>query len=252
SPDDVEVTRLFGAEMVSGDPTQGRASFAHVSPGKDQTIAGSGDIGRDPNVEDTVKQTLSGILIGMIAVVALAVLFMTSEFRRNTIWLTLAASPRRGRVLAAKAVVIGAAGFAAGLLGALGALALTGPMRRSAGLPSVALTDGRVIQAILGSGALLAVIAVFALSLATIFRRSAPAIAVTVLLLLLPQILATGLPLAAAKWLTRLTPAAGFAAQDTVERYDTAIGPWQGLGVLCVYTALALAGAVTLLRRRDA
>jgi hypothetical protein len=37
-----------------------------------------------------------------------AALFVTSEYRRGLIRTKLAASPRRGRVLAAKAVVIGA------------------------------------------------------------------------------------------------------------------------------------------------
>ena len=43
---------------------------------------------------------------------------MTAEYRRGLIRTTLAASPRRGRMLAAKALVIGAVAFAAGLLGA--------------------------------------------------------------------------------------------------------------------------------------
>ena len=45
-------------------------------------------------------------------------MFMTAEYRRGLIRVTLAASPRRGRVLAAKAVVIAAVAFAAGLVGA--------------------------------------------------------------------------------------------------------------------------------------
>ena len=45
---------------------------------------------------------------GLIAVVVVAAMFITAEYRRGLIRITLAASPRRGRVLAAKAVVIGA------------------------------------------------------------------------------------------------------------------------------------------------
>ena len=47
-------------------------------------------------------------------------MFMTAEYRRGLIRTTLAASPRRGRVLAAKALVVGAVAFVAGLLGAVG------------------------------------------------------------------------------------------------------------------------------------
>jgi hypothetical protein len=45
---------------------------------------------------------------------------------------------------------------------------------------------------------------------------------------------------------------AGLAIQQTRLRFDTAIGPWAGLGVLCGYAAVALVAALWLLRRRDA
>ncbi|MFG2091375.1 MULTISPECIES: hypothetical protein [unclassified Spirillospora] len=141
---------------------------------------------------------------------------------------------------------------AAGLAAAFGAVLLAGPVLRSNGLAPPPLGDATVLRAVVGTGALLGVIAVFALAVAVIVRRSAPAITVVLLLLLVPQIVATGLPLSAARWLERLTPAAGFAIQQTVTQYDRAIGPWAGFGVLCAYTAVALAAAAWLVRRRDA
>ena len=48
--------------------------------------------------------------------IVLATVFATSEYRRGLIRTTLAASPRRGRVLAAKAVVAGSLAFAAGAI----------------------------------------------------------------------------------------------------------------------------------------
>ena len=47
-----------------------------------------------------------------------AALFVTAEYRRGLIRLTFAATPARGRVLAAKSVVVAIAGFVAGLIGA--------------------------------------------------------------------------------------------------------------------------------------
>lgn len=123
---------------------------------------------------------------------------------------------------------------------------------RSHGLATPSLTNGAVLRAVAGTGALFAVIAVFSLAVAVIVRRGAPAITIVLLLLLVPQIVATGLPLSAARWLERLTPAAGFAIQQTVDRFDRAIDPWAGLGVLCAYTAVALAAAAWLVERRDA
>ena len=63
------------------------------------------------------------------------------------------------------------------------------------------------------------------------------------------------------EWL-RLTPAAGFAIQQSIPKYPQVIGlyvplasfyplePWAGFAVLCGYTALALGLAIFLLRRR--
>ncbi|QFG19857.1 ABC transporter permease subunit [Actinomadura sp. WMMB 499] len=286
SPDEIEVVRQFGGEVISGHPTDTTATFDGVAvrgawrdsaggsggsegawrdragPGGPAapegagstraggafTLTGSGDIGPDLFSDDTTRTALTGVLIGQAAIVTLAVLFVTSEFRRRMIAVTLAATPRRGRVLAAKAAVVAAAGLAAGLAAALGALLVTG----AGGRPVPPLTDGAVLRAVLGTGLLLAVVAVLALAVAVIVRRTAPAIALVLLALLVPQIVATGLPVSAARWLERVTPAAGFAVQQTVPRYDTAIGPWAGLGVLCAYAAVALAAAAWLLRRRDA
>jgi hypothetical protein len=276
SPDDIQIQRQFGGESVSGQSTQGTATFADITvqgakpqPGGESwrdrdgepvkvgagaplTLTGDGDIGPDRFGPDATADALGGTLIGVMAIIALAVLFMTSEYRRGLIHLTFAAGPRRGRVLAAKAIVIGAASFAAGLVAALIAVPASAAIRRSNDVVSPSLTEWPVLRAVLGTAALLAVVAVLALAVAAILRRAAPAIVVLVLALLLPQIVATGLPVEAARWLERVTPAAGFAMQDTVERYDTALGPWAGLGVLCCYAALALAAAVWLVRRRDA
>ena len=69
-------------------------------------------------IVDPLQVTFFGTLFGLIAVIALGAVFITAEYRRCMIRTTLAASPRRGRVLAAKAIVIGAVTFAAGLAGA--------------------------------------------------------------------------------------------------------------------------------------
>jgi ABC-type transport system involved in multi-copper enzyme maturation permease subunit len=97
-------------------------------------------------------------------------------------------------------------------------------------------------------------------------RRSAATIAVSIVLLILPGILATAtsLPANIDSWLMRLTPTAAFAIQATLPRYSLVTGayipangyfpisPWTGLAVLAAYTAAALGAAVWLVRLRDA
>jgi hypothetical protein len=105
---------------------------------------------------------------------------------------------------------------------------------------------------VVGTALVFALVAVLSLAVATIVRHTAVAIPLVILPLLIPSIVSGGLPLSVANWLTRLTPAAGFAVQQTITRYDTAIAPLVGLGVLAAYAAVALVGATLMLRRRDA
>jgi len=194
-------------------------------------------------------------------------MFITAEYRRGLIRTTLAATPRRGQVLAAKAIVTAAVTFAAGLAGSGAAILLGERMLRGSGrfiFPVGGLTEARVIA---GSAALLAVAALLALALGVIWRNGAGPVTATIALMVVPFFF-TG-PMAvlrgtAADWLLRVTPAAGFAVQHVLPVYSQVanaytpqygyypLPPWAGFAVLCAWAAAALALAAFLLRRRDA
>jgi ABC-type transport system involved in multi-copper enzyme maturation permease subunit len=195
-----------------------------------------------------------------------ATLFITAEYRRGLIRTTLTARPSRGRVLAAKAVVIGLVTFVAGLAATIVAVALGDRITRSNGnfvFPVSLLTEVRVIA---GTAALLAVAAVLALAVGTVLRRAAAAVTAVIVLIVLPYVLAIGsvLPAGPSQWLLRVTPAAAFAIQQSQPQYPQVsyaytpangyfpLAPWAGFAVLCAYTALALGLAAFLLHRRDA
>ena len=117
---------------------------------------------------------------------------------------------------------------------------------------------------IVGTALLLALAAILALALGAALRRSAGAVVAGIVLLVLPFILGNTLPVGPSNWLMRLTPTAAFAVQGThpvfaqVSNAYTVVNgyyplsPWAGLAVLCGYAAVALGGAIWLLRRRDA
>ncbi|HEY6280033.1 MAG TPA: ABC transporter permease subunit [Streptosporangiaceae bacterium] len=233
------------------------------------TLAGSGDIAPYVTVADPLGTVLKGSLVGLLTVIALGALFITAEYRRGLIRTTFAASPRRGRVLAAKAIVIGSVTFAAGLAGAAVALPIAERKLRSGGwassvYPVWSLTSSRGLQIVVGTAGLLAVAAILALSAGAVLRRSAGAIAAVVVLLIVPLILGAVLPQGPADWVLRLTPAAAFGLQQGTPHYSQMtsvcqpinscfpLAPWEGFGVLCVWAAAALGIAVFLLRRRDA
>jgi hypothetical protein len=259
-----------GSYVGSGDFSPGIGSY-HKSQGR-FTVTGSGDIA--PVVSGpsgpggpviTIANLLIGTFAGLIALIVVATLFITAEYRRGLIRTTLAASPRRGRVLAAKAVVISSASFVTGLVAAAAAVIVGEQIARSRQFifPVSWATELRVV---VGTAALIAVVAVLALAVGAMVRRSAAAVTLVIAIVVLPYFLAiiAALPDSVADWIVRLTPAAAFAVQQAVTAYPQVdaiyspaggyypLPPWAGLAVLCGWAALALTAAILLLRRRDA
>ena len=228
-----------------------------------------GDIAPYVTNVDPLGIALKGTALGLIAVIALGALFITAEYRRGLIRTTFAASPRRGRVLAAKAIVIGTVTFVAGLVGAAIAVPIAERKLQSTGwvssvFPVWSLTSAHGLQIVVGTAGLLAVAAILALSAGAVVRRSAGAITAVVVLVIVPLILGVVLPQGPADWLLRLSPAAAFGVQRGLPQYPQVmsvcqpyngcfpLAPWTGFAVACVWALAALGLATYLLRRRDA
>jgi ABC-type transport system involved in multi-copper enzyme maturation permease subunit len=260
-----------GDEIGAGNLGAAQVPRYHQVAGR-FTVTGSGDVApliagplnHGPNV--TVRDFLLGTFAGLIAVAVVATMFMTAEYRRDLIRTTLAASPNRGRVLAAKAIVIGSAAFVAGLAAAAGAVLGGTHIAQSNGaavFPEPWPTELRIIA---GTAALVAVAAVFTLAIATMVRRSATAILIVIVAIVIPFVLSAppGIPAGLTDWLLRITPAAAFALQQPAPQYYQVqanyipstgyfpLAPWTGFAVLCGWTVLAMVLAAYLLRRRDA
>ena len=275
--DDVSLRGSWPAKAWAGDnigrgPAAPGTGFGYYrTAGTAFTVSGSGDIA--PLVSgpgsaaptSTLEQPLAGLFAGLIAVVVVGAMFVTAEYRRGLIRTTLAADPRRGRVLAAKAIVAAAVAFAVGLVAAILAISVGLPRQRNQGcyiLPVSTFTEVRVI---VGTAAMVALVAVLAVAIGAILRRSAAAVTTGIVVIVLPFLLAvTVLPASAGAWLLRIAPAAGFAIEQSIPNYPQVtsvfspaqgnypLAPWAGFAVLCAWVIVALAGAYVLLRRRDA
>jgi ABC-type transport system involved in multi-copper enzyme maturation permease subunit len=250
----------------------GQSVEAYHQAGGIFTVTGSGDIapatdgpGSNVGPSGTIEQHLVGTFAGLIAVVVIATMFITAEYRRGMIRVTLAATPRRGRVLAAKAAVIGAVTFVLGLIAAIIAVLIGTRLSANQGIYVFQVSWPTEARVVVGTAALLAVGAVLALAVGTILRRSAAAITAVIAGVVLTYILAMAslVPLPVAEWLLRVTPAAGFAIQESLPRWPQVtdvyglpqyypLSPWAGFAVLCGYAVVAMGLAVLLLRRRDA
>jgi ABC-type transport system involved in multi-copper enzyme maturation permease subunit len=244
------------------------SSVGYQRTGAGFRISGSGDIAPAVGIPiaHTDQTALTGVFLGLIVAIVLGTMFITAEYRRGLIETTLTASPRRGRMLAAKALVIAVVTFVAGAVACAVAVTLGNHILRSNGnfvYPTGTATELRVI---LGTAALMALVAVLALALGTALRRSAAAVTAAIILVVLPYVLAvaSALPASVAEWLLRLTPAAAFAVQQTLPAYHQVnylytpaggfypLAPGVGLAVLFAYALAALALAHRLLRTRDA
>ncbi|GAA4517149.1 hypothetical protein GCM10023191_089160 [Actinoallomurus oryzae] len=234
------------------------------------TVTGAGDIAPAVRVTlptgGTLGEILTGTFAALIAVIVVGALFITTEYRKKLIHVTLAASPKRIRVLVAKATVLGAVTFVAGLAGAAVAVRLGERLARANGVYIFPVTSSTELRVELGVAALLATASIIALSVGAVLRHSAGAVTTVIVAIVLPYILVAipFMPASVANWLTRVTPAAAFAVQQTLVRYHQVsgvytpyegyypLGPWAGLAVLAGYAVVSLAVAAVLLRRRDA
>jgi ABC-type transport system involved in multi-copper enzyme maturation permease subunit len=228
------------------------------------TITGSGDIA--PLVGDILSaqwagaSIVNGTIVALLFVIVLAAAFATSEYRRGLIRTTFTASQRRGQVLGAKAVVAGSVAFAAGAIATGLAEVITRHVLAANGSYLFQQSGPDVARVIVGTGLFLGLAAALAVALGMMLRRGAAAVAAGIVLLVLPGILGSQ----SGNWLMRFTPTAAFAIQATLPHSSLVtsaytppngyfpISSWGGLAVLAAYTAVGLAAATWLVRRRDA
>jgi hypothetical protein len=295
SPAAVYTTRGGGSSSVGDQPTRAQAAFDNVQLGSADTwhgdsigdadrlsekggvrgggrvseangtytVVGTGKVGPQPPDDDMLEAALIGVIAGLMALIAIGVLYATSEYRRGMIRTTFAATPRRGRVLAAKAIVLGTTSFLVGLVGVVGSFVLAIPILRRQGFtppgfPRPSLMDDSVLRALLLTAAFMAGVAVVGLAIGVLLRHSAAAITITIVLVLGPLIVGMILPGTSPKWLMYTTLAGGMATQRakpptiTLAEPWAMIGPWAGIGVVAAWVAVTLGLAWWQLRKRDA
>jgi ABC-2 type transport system permease protein len=210
--------------------------------------------------EDTTKLSLTGVWLGQIAVVVLAVLAISGEYGDRMIQSTLTVNPRRVMVLMTKAAVVTVTVLIASTLGVLGSL-LAGRIllpgngfSAANGYPPLSLGNGSTARAAAGTVLYLGLIALLSLGIGTAVRDTAGAI-ITVLALLYIVPIIAGL-VADPQWherLQKLAPmTAGLSIQATTNLDRLAIGPWPGLGVLAGWATGAMLLGLLLFKLRDA
>ena len=205
----------------------------------------SGHAGWDPT-----SVSLSGLALAQLAIGVLGVLVITSEYSTGSIQTSLAAVPRRGRFLAAKATVLTAVSLITGEATAL-TVFLLGQALISGQAPTAAFGQPGVLRAVLGSGLYLAALGLLGVALGTLLRHPAAAIGVLVAVVLVLPGIAAALPARIESNVEEYWPTMAGAQVTAVIHGTHELGPWPGFGLMCLFIAAAMAAAFLLLARRD-
>lgn len=190
---------------------------------------------------------LGGITSGLWAIAVLGVLVVTSEYSRGSIRTTLAAVPRRGTLVLAKAVAVAATTLAV-VVPTTVVTYLAGHLVLGAAGEQASLPPADAVRVVLGASLYLTVVALVGSGFAWLLRSTAGAVTAVFGLLVLLPVLATLLPVEVLAALAPYLPDAGGAVYQS----EPVIAPWVGLAVLAGYAALLLAAGTAVLGRRDA
>ncbi|HZD65902.1 MAG TPA: ABC transporter permease subunit [Acidimicrobiales bacterium] len=196
----------------------------------------------------------SGFFLAELAIGVLGVLMLSGEYATGSIHSTLAATPQRLGVLAAKAAVFTIVSFVVGLFASFGAFFLGQAIFAGKGI-SVTLGDPGVLRSVIGAALYLAVFGLLSLGIGAVVRRTAGAIAILVAVMIFLQVAVGGLP---QTWQSTVTPYLPSVAGQMIigptkfTPPGPLLSPWTGFAVFCGYaTALLVVGGISL-HRRDA
>lgn len=192
-----------------------------------------------------------GMMIAQICAVVLGALVVTTEYGTGMVRTTFAAIPSRGRVLAAKSVVLVSLLFVVGTVTALVGYAGGNFFLDREGI-GMAL-EGDVLRAMYGSGLYLAGIGLFTVAVGFLLRHTAGTISIVLALMLILGNMVNLVPGTFGEWLTKLMPGnAGSVVATPVSFNPNLFDPWAGFGVFVLETAVLLGAAYVVVRKRDA
>ena len=200
---------------------------------------------------DPTQMSLAALTIGQLAMAVLGVLVMTSEYATGMIRTSLAAVPRRRRLLAAKAIVFGLVAVVTGEIVSFLAFFL-GQAVISGHQPTASLSDPGVARAVVGAGLYLALVGLMALAFGTILRHTAGAIVTVVAILFVLPGVVQALPTSWRNPVEKYWPTQAGSQIFRVGSAAHVLSPWAGFADLVIFVIILGAIATALLQRRDA
>lgn len=201
----------------------------------------------------SVTSSLTGLLFSLILLVVLGVTSVTSEYSTRSIQTTFMVNPRRVRVLAARAVIVGALGVTVGIITVPGMFLVGQAIFSSYGLETASITDSDAARHLVVYALVQATVyTMIPFSIAWLLRGTATAITASLGFLLLPSMLVDIVPTWVQANVLRYMP--GFAT-DSLAGYksgpSTYLGQTPAIAVVAIWLVGLLIAAAVVLHRRD-
>ncbi|MBO0732711.1 MAG: ABC transporter permease [Acidimicrobiaceae bacterium] len=200
---------------------------------------------------DPTSVSLTAFALAQLAIGVLGVMVITSEYSTGMIRTSLAAVPKRGRVVAAKAIVFTTVALISGLIMSFIAFGI-GQAILKGQAPSTSLGDQDVLRAVIGAGMYLAALGLLGLAVGTVLRHAAAAISTLVAILFVLPGIANALPTSWQQPIEKYWPTNAGQSIAAVTRDSNTMTSWAGFGVMCLFVAVVLALAFVVLERKDA
>jgi ABC-2 type transport system permease protein len=217
--------------------------------------------GVDSESPATIASTQFGANFGLMIIMVMATLAITTEYRFGTIRATFQAIPNRTSTLVAKTTVVA---LFAGLIGevvAFGSVAIAKLIKPAADL---SINTAYEWRAVAGVGLVYAVAAMIAIAVGTLIRHSAGAVSLILIYSLLVESLVTLIPnvgddiqkwmpfTMATAFLTDEADATARSVSDGPPPITAGLSPWWALLYFAGFAVVMMVIAITTANKRDA
>jgi ABC-2 type transport system permease protein len=217
--------------------------------------------GVDTENPATIASTQFGYNFGLMVIMVMATLAITTEYRFGTIKATFQAIPNRTSTLLAKTTVVALFAAVIGEIAAFGSVAIAKLIRSSADL---GINTAYEWRAVAGVGLVYAVAAVVAVSVGLLIRHSAGAVSLLLIYSLLVESLISLIPrvgddiqkwmpfYVADKFITGEPDATSRAITEGPPPSAAELGPWASLAYFAGFAVVLLIIAIFTANKRDA
>jgi ABC-2 type transport system permease protein len=209
----------------------------------------------------TVASTQFGYNFGLVVVMVMAALAITTEYRFSTIRATFQAIPNRSAVLLAKTTVVALFAGLIGLVAAFGSLAISKAIKPAADLGLNTAFEWRTVA---GVGLVYAISAVIAVAVGSLVRHSAGAISILLIYTQLVESLVTLIPKVgnniqkwmpfnnANKFLTGNPDITARSVDQGPGLSNAPLSPWAALAYFAGIAIVLLITSLVVANKRDA